>query len=123
MKAQTPADGVVPFSPNARQWQDGATAEWLVALDAAVAREAHRAEANVERRTLAESYSWRATEEIVLAALGKLRETSDQHAHHATRHEASEPDGVRADNRKSFAYACSVALQSIRPVQLKRRIL
>lgn len=27
-----PADGVVPFSPNARQWQDGATAEWFVAL-------------------------------------------------------------------------------------------
>jgi UDP-galactopyranose mutase len=61
-------------------------AEWLVALDAAVAREAHRAEAIAERRALAESYSWRATEEIVLAALGELRETSDQHAHHATRH-------------------------------------
>jgi putative heme-binding domain-containing protein len=27
-----PADGVVRFSPNARQWQDGATAEWFVAL-------------------------------------------------------------------------------------------
>jgi putative heme-binding domain-containing protein len=35
VKAHTPADGVVPFSPNARQWQDGATAEWLVALPGA----------------------------------------------------------------------------------------
>jgi putative heme-binding domain-containing protein len=31
-KKHEPADGVFPFSPNARQWQDGATAEWLVAL-------------------------------------------------------------------------------------------
>jgi putative heme-binding domain-containing protein len=28
----TPIEGVVPFRPNARQWQDGATAEYLVAL-------------------------------------------------------------------------------------------
>jgi putative heme-binding domain-containing protein len=27
-----PADGVIPFYPNVRQWQDGATAEYLVAL-------------------------------------------------------------------------------------------
>ncbi len=27
-----PADGVIPFHPNVRQWQDGATAEYLVAL-------------------------------------------------------------------------------------------
>ena len=32
VKDHTPAGGVVPFSPNAKQWQDGATAEWLVAL-------------------------------------------------------------------------------------------
>jgi putative heme-binding domain-containing protein len=32
VKAHEPADGVLPYSPNARQWQDGATAEWLVAL-------------------------------------------------------------------------------------------
>lgn len=28
----TPADGVVPFYPTVRQWQDGATAEYLLAL-------------------------------------------------------------------------------------------
>jgi putative heme-binding domain-containing protein len=32
VKDNVPAAGVVPFSPNARQWQDGATAEWLLAL-------------------------------------------------------------------------------------------
>ena len=26
------AEGVVPFSPNAKQWQDGTTAEWFIAL-------------------------------------------------------------------------------------------
>jgi putative heme-binding domain-containing protein len=29
---QTPADGVIAFYPNVRQWQDGATADYLVAL-------------------------------------------------------------------------------------------
>jgi putative heme-binding domain-containing protein len=28
----TPAEGVIPFYPNARQWQDGATADYLIAL-------------------------------------------------------------------------------------------
>ncbi|HJZ56557.1 MAG TPA: PQQ-dependent sugar dehydrogenase, partial [Gemmataceae bacterium] len=32
VKDNTRAEGVIPFSPNARQWQDGATAEWLLAL-------------------------------------------------------------------------------------------
>jgi putative heme-binding domain-containing protein len=32
VKDHIPADGVRPFSPNAKQWQDGATAEWFVAL-------------------------------------------------------------------------------------------
>jgi putative heme-binding domain-containing protein len=32
VKGNVPADGVIPFSPNARQWQDGATAEYLLAL-------------------------------------------------------------------------------------------
>jgi putative heme-binding domain-containing protein len=32
VKDQVPAEGVIPFSPNASQWQDGATAEWFVAL-------------------------------------------------------------------------------------------
>jgi putative heme-binding domain-containing protein len=31
-KKQTPAEGVVPFKPNLRQWQDGATAEYFLAL-------------------------------------------------------------------------------------------
>jgi putative heme-binding domain-containing protein len=32
VKALEPADGVVPFRPNARQWQDGASADYLLAL-------------------------------------------------------------------------------------------
>ena len=32
VKEQKPAEGVIPFSPNARQWQDGANAEWWLAL-------------------------------------------------------------------------------------------
>jgi putative heme-binding domain-containing protein len=32
VKALEPAEGVVPFRPNARQWQDGATADYLLAL-------------------------------------------------------------------------------------------
>ena len=32
MAKLTPAEGVIPFFPNARQWQDGATAEYLIAL-------------------------------------------------------------------------------------------
>jgi putative heme-binding domain-containing protein len=32
VKKLIPAEGVIPFSPNARQWQDGTTAEYLIAL-------------------------------------------------------------------------------------------
>jgi putative heme-binding domain-containing protein len=32
VKKLTPADGVIPFYPNVRQWQDGATADYLLAL-------------------------------------------------------------------------------------------
>ncbi len=32
VKDHEPAEGVVRFTPNARQWQDGATADWLLAL-------------------------------------------------------------------------------------------
>lgn len=32
VKKLTPADGVIEFYPNVRQWQDGATAEYLIAL-------------------------------------------------------------------------------------------
>lgn len=35
VKGHKPVDGVAPFRPNAQQWQDGATAEWFVALPGA----------------------------------------------------------------------------------------
>jgi putative heme-binding domain-containing protein len=37
VREHVPADGVRSFSPNAKQWQDGATAEWFVALPGASA--------------------------------------------------------------------------------------
>lgn len=62
-------------------------ADWLAALEAALADGMHSLPAIAERRMLAATHSWRRTAETVLAALRELRDTPQRHVIDAARNQ------------------------------------